>query len=1001
MKKQEDKILEGLNKEQKQAVTYKQGPFLVIAGAGTGKTTVITRRLAWLILNQKINPEDILAVTFTEKAAQEMEERVDRLLPYGYLDLWISTFHSFCERVLRENALEIGLSPDFKILDESAQALFVFNNFSRFNLDYYRPLGNPYRFIHSLIKHFSRAKDELVSPEDYFNYIKELELNKDSSLSSSEISEEIKRQKEIAQAYSIYQKLLLEQGMLDFGDLLIYTLKLFKQRPSILKKYQDKFKYILIDEFQDTNFAQYELMKALAAPRNNLCVVFDDDQAIFLWRGASYNNVFQFRKDYPQAQAITLLKNYRSYQNILDLAYNFIQKNNPDRLEAQISKIENNVFKKKISKKLQAVRQGKGVIKVFSGQTHEQEVEFVIKKIIELKNKNPELSWNDFAILARTNKSLEPFSKLLEYSAVPYQFLAHSGLFSKPLILDILAYLKLLDNYHESSSVYRILVSPLFLNSLTNKDLSLLTQESRKNSWSLFETLQKANLIKGLSQKALLSINKLLSLIEKHSLLARSEPVSKIVYRFLNESGYLKILKDQADKDNPQAWESISFLNQFFRRIERFEKENPDCLVRNFIESIDRLIQLGDFGAISPELEGPESVKLLTVHAAKGLEFKYVFIVDLTNRQFPTSQRPDLIPFPDSLIKGIVPSGDTHLQEERRLFYVGLTRAKDGLFLCWAKDYGTKTLRKPSRFLYELDLLEKQEKEKIDKEKIKLHIPITAKAKVKKQVKEKPLPKSFSFTQIIDFTTCPLQYKYRYLLNIPTAGRPTYSFGKSIHNTLAEFSKLYLKAKQEQDSLFSLKNAQKKKKIIPSLEELLRLYEKNWIEEWYESKEQKQEYKEKGKEILVNFYENFKKKMPEIVAVEQEFTFPLDKYIFKGRIDRIDKIDQGFKVIDYKTGKKKDIKSSSVKDQLVIYCLALNSSPFSELQPVKKLSAYYLESGEELEFEVSEKEINSIKTRIVQVIEELMKSDFPPQPGYHCQFCDYYHICQFREKSFR
>jgi len=271
----------------------------------------------------------------------------------------------------------------------------------------------------------------------------------------------------------------------------------------------------------------------------------------------------------------------------------------------------------------------------------------------------------------------------LEYSAVPYQFLAHSGLFSKPLILDILAYLKLLDNYHESSSVYRILVSPLFLNSLTNKDLSLLTQESRKNSWSLFETLQKANLIKGLSQKALLSINKLLSLIEKHSLLARSEPVSKIVYRFLNESGYLKILKDQADKDNPQAWESISFLNQFFRRIERFEKENPD---RNFIESIDRLIQLGDFGAISPELEGPESVKLLTVHAAKGLEFKYVFIVDLTNRQFPTSQRPDLIPFPDSLIKGIVPSGDTHLQEERRLFFSLLGKR------LWNKDF-KKTLK--------------------------------------------------------------------------------------------------------------------------------------------------------------------------------------------------------------------------------------------------------------------------------------------------------------------
>ncbi len=259
--------LKKLNKEQSEAVVHKKGPLLIVAGAGTGKTTVITQRIAYLIEKEEVKPEEILAVTFTDKAAGEMEERVDKLLPYGYVDLWVSTFHSFCERILRDHALDIGLPADFKVLDPTAGWLLVRQNLDKFKLDYYNSLGNPTKFIQALISHFSHCKDQEIYPEDYLAYAERLKTRDDAPE-----SQEVERIKEVANAFHIYQRLLLENSYLDFGDLINYCLKLFKKRPLILEKYREKFKYVLVDEFQDTNWSQYELIKFLAAPKNNLTV---------------------------------------------------------------------------------------------------------------------------------------------------------------------------------------------------------------------------------------------------------------------------------------------------------------------------------------------------------------------------------------------------------------------------------------------------------------------------------------------------------------------------------------------------------------------------------------------------------------------------------------------------------------------------------------------------------------------------------------------------------
>jgi len=331
------KYLADLNKEQLEAVTFGEGPLLIVAGAGTGKTTVITKRVAYLIEAKKLSPNEILAVTFTDKAAEEMEERVDKLLPYGYLDLWISTFHSFCQRVLQEYGLDIGIPGDFKILDPTSAWLLIRRNLERFHLDYYRPRGNPTKFIHALIEHFARCKDQGIYPEDYLRYAQKIENDFQKGRNKELDDTEVRRIKEIAKAYETYQQILLENSALDFGDLINYTLLLFKKRPKILKKYQDQFKYILVDEFQDTNWAQYELVKLLAEPRKNITVSLDDDQSIYRWRGSSFNNLLRFKEDYPEAKEVILVKNYRSTQDILDLAYKFIQLNNPNRLEYQLS----------------------------------------------------------------------------------------------------------------------------------------------------------------------------------------------------------------------------------------------------------------------------------------------------------------------------------------------------------------------------------------------------------------------------------------------------------------------------------------------------------------------------------------------------------------------------------------------------------------------------------------------------------------------------------------
>ncbi len=1019
----DNELLKNLNSEQLDAVKHTSGPLLIVAGAGTGKTTVITRRIAYLVEQNSAKPDEILALTFTEKAATEMEERVDLLMPLGYYDKWISTFHSFCERILKNHALDIGLPNDFELLDGVRQWIFIYKNFEKFDLDYYKPLGSPNRFIDALLTHFSRCKDELITPGDYLNYAEGLRLNSDQSkmtrthttptvssrvhpkrsnskekiASSSSLaslgtglamtepieSSEIARLEEVANAYHTYQKLMVDNNYLDFGDLINYALELFKKRPNILKYYRQKFKYIMVDEFQDTNFAQFQLVKLLAGDDerssdtnpstrfarsgHNLTVVGDDDQSIYKFRGASVSNILKFKQEYPDSKQITLTDNYRSKQNILDLAYKFIQANNPDRLEVKL----------KISKKLISSTGSEGIIQVLENQDLSGEMDSISKKINEIKKAEPEATYNDFAVLIRANSAADELLPILANNNIPYTFVANKGLYKKPIIVDLLAFIRLLDNSHDSISLYRVFSLPKF--HLTHQELSSLLEHSHKKTLSLFESLTPALTLADISADGKNKIRELQSLLQKHSVLAKTHTAAEMLVMIIKDLELEQKLKD----DTLETSQNRELVDQFYKKIENFEKQNAHKDLHSFLLSLDLEIQAGSEGEIRFDPNsGPESVKVLTVHSAKGLEFKYVFIINLVEQRFPTRARGETIEIPGALVKDILPEGDFHLQEERRLFYVAITRAKLGLYLTWAKDYGGKALKKPSQFLAETGLVPS---DKISKATGKVVFTKTNSDPLanlgpsgKNNIVYKKLPTRFSYSALNDFKSCPLLYKYKHYLKLPTTGSQHQSFGITIHKVFEEFLKLYKNnLAMSQTDLFGKKASDSP---LPEKKFLNSLYEKNWVDDWYENKEQKENYRKEGRKMLDAFYKHLETTIPKPKFIEQFFNLKLGSYAFVGKIDRADESDLGLVVIDYKTGKTPKIlprtqRGTGAKtdlDQLFVYQWAAE-----ELlkQKVAALKYWYLKDDQFKEEELAdEKQIAELKSGLLETIEEIIEA---------------------------
>lgn len=953
-----------LNPEQLKAVKHKTGPLLIIAGAGTGKTTVITERVKYLITKGLVKPQEILALTFTEKAAREMEERIDRVLPYGYTQMWIMTFHSFCDRILRREALHIGLDPRYKLMTESETIQLIRSNLFEFDLNYFRPLGNPNKFIGGMLQHFSRLEDEDITPGQYQKWVEK--KNKQKKTSEEERTE-IGKWKELASAFRKYEELKIKAGVMDFGDLITKTLNLFRERKNILESYRKQFKYILVDEFQDTNVAQNELVKLLAGKNGNITVVADDDQSIYRFRGAAVSNVLAFRKDFPKAKIIVLTKNYRSTQEILDRAHDLIENNNPDRLEVV----------EKINKKLISVRKEKGEeIRFIHADRVENEADRAAKTIKDLNEKEL-YEWKDFAILVRANNHAEPFARALSRQGIPYQFLGPGRLFKQPEIADLISYLKVLYNFDDSPSFYRLLCMDYF--GIAGRDLAAIGSYARRYNLSLFEAAEKISEI-SVSEQTKEKINLVLGIIKKHLDQAKKETAGQILYYFLQDTGLLEKL---LSPDTADAQKRATNISKFFDKLKTYEVDHEDASVAAVVDWIDLASEIGE-SPLAADADWGEvnAVNILTVHSAKGLEFPVVFLVNLVSQRFPTIERREQIPIPEELIKEILPQGDYHLEEERRLFYVGLTRAKDKLFLTAADYYGEgKREKKLSPFIFETlgdETVSSEERGVGEQLSFLDYKPV--KSGVQETTKQSLHVDYLSYSQIETFKTCPLHYQLKYILRVPTPPSAAQSFGTSIHGTLKDF---YIQLKSG---------------VKPTEKLLDDLLLKNWINDGFASKKHEKKFFEKGKVYLSGFLkEGFNPKILPVL-LEEPFTVPLKDLRIGGKIDRVDKLPDGsIEIWDYKTGATIPTQREVDKNlQLSFYALAATIIPTKPLgvKPDKvKLSLYFLDQQEKISTTRTKDDLERAKIEISKIKEEIENSDFACSGNFLCKNCEYKLLC--------
>ncbi len=968
-----------LNKEQLKAINHEKGPLLIIAGAGTGKTTVITERIKHLIVDKDILPPHVLALTFTEKAAFEMQERIDVLLPYGYSNLWIHTFHSFCDRILRDDAHNTGLDPNYKLISEAESVLLMRQNIFDLGLKFFKPLGNPTKFLDALLTHFSRLKDEDVSPNEYIHWAQNQssKLKTQNGPEARSQKQEADQYVELANAYKKYEELKVKESLMDFSDLISNTLLLFRTRPNILKRYQAQFKFVLVDEFQDTNFAQNELAILLAGDDKNITVVADDDQSIYRFRGAAVSNVLQFKKNFPKTKIVTLIENHRSTQTILDSSYALIQHNNPNRLEV----VEN------IDKKLKSMsKASENEIEFIHEQRSEDESDKIALKIQELAKNSYE--YKDIAILVRANNYAEPITTALQRHRIPYQFLGPGYLFQQEEIKDLIAYLTFLTNLSDTVSLFRVLSMDIF--DISYVELNYLLNFAKKKNLTLFEALSDLNqtFLKSGTQEKLESLRKM---AEVHLKRSKKEQAGQILFDFLKDSGLYQTLGQANSLKEERRVQNIA---KFFDRIKNFESERADANIFTLTEWLMLMLQMGDSpGAAEVDLKDRNAVNILTVHSSKGLEFKVVFLVNLVSDRFPSRERAEKIPIPQGIIKETLPKDvDFHLEEERRLFYVGMTRAKERLYFSAADYYGAgKRPKKLSPFIYEvLPQLAKQQESASKIKQLSLTEVLSPYQDLEEEQEEKQLFKVsyITFSNLQMFDICPLHYKARVIFNIPSPTTGAQSFGLSLHSALYKFYKKVMEGGR------------------PSSQELQRLLQEEWISEGYQNKKHEKERLSQAKNMLSEFYKTEGKHFIKPLGLELPFSFKLKNGVkVFGKIDRVDRIGhqpggpngpEGIEIIDYKTGEDNPKATQAHELQLAIYALSatrvkdeiLNRKP----QDIT-LTLHFLEGNTKKSMSFKQEDLNKLEDELIEKIKEIENSDFKCSGSVLCVNCEYKMLC--------
>jgi DNA helicase-2/ATP-dependent DNA helicase PcrA len=1020
-----DALLGGLNAEQRRAVTHGEGPLLVVAGAGTGKTQVITRRIAWLIATRRAKPSEILALTFTDKAAEEMQLRVDQLVPYGYADTSISTFHAFGDRLIREFAFELGLAPDVRVLSRPEVVVFMRERLFDLDLEEYRPLGDPTRFLGALASLFARCRDEDVSPDAYLAHAERLavraaeldagvaaaptveEADRDAAAAAMEVA---RRQGELARAYGRYTALLREHGAIDFGDQVSMALQLLRESAAARESLQARYRYVLVDEFQDTNRAQSELVALLAERHRNVTVVGDDDQSIYRFRGAAISNILEFRDRYRGARTVVLRRNYRSLAPILDSAHRLIRFNDPDRLEVRVG----------ISKRLVPERAMRSAppVRHHAFATTPEEADWIAAEI--RRRVDAGARPRDHAVLVRANADADPVLRSLNGAGVPWRFSGTSGLYSRPEVRLLLSLLRAVADPGSSVDVYALAASERF--AIPGEDLAELAGSARRRHRTLFEVLEELEDEPGvlrLSPRGRPALARLTTDLRRYRDLGQRRPAGEVLYAFLRDSGWLSEL---AGASSVAAEEQLANIGRFFDIIRTQSALLADDRAVFLARHLATLIEAGDDPATADPDPDVDAVHVMTVHKAKGLEFPIVFLPGLVAERFPARSRREALALPIELVDEILPEGDGHLQEERRLFYVAMTRARDELVLSHAAESTGGRARRLSPFVVEaLDLPTAGFAGDAFPSSVHASAPLqriaTAEGPAESPEPERtPIegPLSLSHSAIDAYLTCPLRYKYAQVVRIPTAPHHSMVYGAALHQAVQEFHRSQARGKALTEP------------------ELIGVFESAWTNEGFISREHEMARLDAGRAALRKFRES--QVLPGAVVpawVEREFAFALGGDRIRGRFDRVDivpvaasseaitgalpaagdapavlradVVEPMLELLGPEEVTITDYKSSDVRDptvarqrardslQLQIYAMAYEAMT-GRLPDAVQL--HFLDTGLVGRAEVDPARLEKARAKIATATAGIRARDYTPRPSaMACGYCPFRDIC--------
>jgi DNA helicase II / ATP-dependent DNA helicase PcrA len=958
-------LLTGLNREQRRAVTHGDGPQLVIAGPGTGKTEVVTRRIAWLIETKRARPREILALTFTDAAAEEMQARVDELVPYGQADAAIHTFHALGDRLLREHAFELGLPGDVRLVTRGEAVVLLREHLFELGLERYLPLGDPTRFLSALVDLFQRAKDEGITPEAFAAHANDLLRRATQPGEETEVLSDLARARgEVASAYGAYQRLLARRGLIDHGDQVSLALRLLTERAMVGQAVRSRYRYMLVDEFQDTNPAQLELVFALTGQPANVTVVGDPNQAIYTFRGAAVSNARRFVAAHRDVHCVVLRRNYRSHLPVIEAGRRLIEHNagSGGALPAPVNAAP---IAHRRSRSAAPVRQ-------LTFATPEQEADGVARIIAAriVAGERP----RDFAVLVRTNGDAEGFLGSLRQHGVPARGSASGHLTDQPQVRALLAYLRVVANPDDSAELFLLAAAEPYL--LAQADLALLLQHARRRQASLWQAVADPRApLDRLSTGARASLARLVAHVARGLELAARWTTGEVLYDHLRQSGRLAELAG-ADLESAEGV-ALRGIVRFFHLV----RARAGLLAQDRVALLAPHLSALDEVVTAPNDIGPlddDHVSVLTVHRAKGLEFRYVYVCGLVDGRFPGHGRPPVLTLPAELLALRDAAHDEdQLAEERRLAYVALTRARDELWLSHhTTGPGGRGRRRPSPFLAEAIDAPTARTEHAE-QVVELAPPTSATppAVVRQRFADESL--ALSFSQLDDYLSCPERYRLRYAMGVPTPPHHALSYGSAMHQAVAAF------------------HLRRAAGVAMSEDELIEALRAAWSPEGYLSAEHEEARYAAGCQSLLRFRTQQLALEAQTVAIERPFAFPVGRDLVRGRMDRVDGTPEGAVIVDYKSSNVPDQAKADTRAreslQLQIYALA-HQHETGELP--HEVQLHFLDSATIGRASPDGERLARARERIAAAAEGIRAGAFKPKPNpVTCGYCPFRDIC--------